>query len=124
MSIVLTGNLTIENGGNLTLKNMTLILNCTFDGEFHIEVLDGGIMNILDLDMDHLTDFDTSKITSIDTKYEYNFWVRDGSRFEMKNSNLSECGYFWFGDTLKQGLLIETDTAIIDHCFFSKCHSS
>jgi len=41
-TIVLTGNLTIHSGGNLTFRNVTLKMNCSFNGEFHIEVLSGG----------------------------------------------------------------------------------
>jgi len=40
--IVLTGNLTILNGGKLTLKNVTLAMNSTYDGEHHITINPGG----------------------------------------------------------------------------------
>ena len=41
-TIYLKGNLIIENGGKLTFKNVTLIMDCSYDGEYRIEVNDGG----------------------------------------------------------------------------------
>ena len=49
-TIIMNGNITIQNGGSLTLRNVTLIMNCTFDGEFQIEVLSGGSLYIYDND--------------------------------------------------------------------------
>ena len=46
--IILNGNLSIEDDGILIFKNVTLIMNCSYDGEFHIEVKNGGEFNILD----------------------------------------------------------------------------
>ena len=44
--IILTGNLVVESG-NLTLINCTLLMNCTYDGEWQIRVESGSIMNVL-----------------------------------------------------------------------------
>lgn len=46
-TIYLNGNLTIESGGNLTLINTTLIFNCSYDGQYHIEVKEGGELQVL-----------------------------------------------------------------------------
>ncbi|MBI4739423.1 right-handed parallel beta-helix repeat-containing protein, partial [Candidatus Woesearchaeota archaeon] len=120
-TIVLNGNLTIQSGGNLTLKNSTLKLNCSSDGQYYNEVQSGGSMKILDLDGDNLTTNDASWITANNTDYEFNFWVRDGASFEMRNSNLTECGYFWGGVLEKEGLLIQTDDAIVEHSWINNC---
>ena len=46
--IILKGNLTIENGGKLTFKNVTLKMDCSYDGEFQINVESGGSFYILE----------------------------------------------------------------------------
>ena len=46
-TIHLNGNLTIEPGGNLTLINCTLIFNCSFDGQYHIEVKSGSELHVI-----------------------------------------------------------------------------
>ena len=48
--IRLKGNLYIEDGGNLTFKNVTLKMNSSTDGEFKIEVKSGGEFYIYDND--------------------------------------------------------------------------
>ncbi len=113
-TIVLTGNLTVEFGGNLTFNNVTLIMNCTLDGEFHIEVLSGGSFYIYDYDNNNVTTGDASNITAYNTNFEYLFWVREGSNYTMKNSELHECGYDWNPDE-ERGLFIEADDVLIDH---------
>lgn len=104
--IVLNGNLSIQYGGNLSLHNVTLLMNCSFDGQYHIEVQDGGELHILN----------GSNITAVNHNYQYCFWIRNGSMFEMKNSELHYCGYgipgeVWDGLT---GMWIGRDNAIID----------
>ena len=109
--IILNGNLTIQSGGNLTLDNFTLLLNCTFEGQYHIEVQNGGELHIFN-----------SNITAANPDYRYCFWIRNGSMFEMKNSELHYCGYgtpgeVWDGLT---GMWIGGDNAIIDGNLFSQ----
>jgi hypothetical protein len=43
---VLTGNLTVQSGGNLVLNNLTLALANTFDGQFHIDIMAGGTFRL------------------------------------------------------------------------------
>ncbi|MEX2703452.1 MAG: hypothetical protein Q6368_010375 [Candidatus Baldrarchaeota archaeon] len=47
-TIVLNGSIVVESGGKLTLENVTLKFNCTFDGQFNITVKSGGFLNITD----------------------------------------------------------------------------
>jgi parallel beta-helix repeat protein len=117
-TIVLTGNLVVEFGGNLTFNNVTLMMNCTSDGQYHIEVLSGGSLYICDYDDDNTTTGDASNITAYNPSYEYLFWVREGSNFSMRNSELHECGYNGPG-LEKKGLLIETSKAKIKSCILS-----
>ena len=116
-TIFLTGNLIIENSGNLTLKNVTLVMNCSKDGEFGIEVKDSGIFNILDYDNNPTTKYDRSNITSINSEYEFGFFINTSAEFIMKNSELSECGYDWSGEEGERGLTIKTDNAVIENSY-------
>ena len=118
-AIVLTGNLTIENGGNLTFNNVTLMMNSTSDGQYHIEVLRGGSFYIYDLDNDNSTTSDASNITSYNTNFEYIFRVRGGSNFSILNSELHECGYNGGGFN-GIGLYIETNNTRICNCLISR----
>ncbi len=123
-TIILNGNLTIENGGCLTFKNVTLLINCSANGTYHIEVNNGGTFYIYDYDNNSTTIKDTSNITSYfsDGKHRYGFWVQEGAKFEMHNSVLRECGwtYPWtYYDFKIAGLYINTNNAIIENCLIS-----
>jgi hypothetical protein len=121
-TIVLTGNLVVGFGGNLTFRNVTLMMNSTSDGQYQIEVQNGGTMNILDLDDDNTTTTDASNITSYNPNYEYIFRVRDGASFIMNNSELHECGYGPFLSLDNYGLYIQTSNAILRYNFISQCY--
>ena len=106
--IVLTGNLIIEHGGNLTLKNCKLYLNCSYDGEWGIRVRSGGALNVID----------ESLIASYDGVHYFYFHVH--GRLVMKNSLLSRCGY----SSSEPGLWIETmygariERTVIANCYY------
>jgi parallel beta-helix repeat protein len=119
-TIVLTGNLVVGFGGNLTFRNVTLMMNCTSDGQYQIEVQNGGTMNTLDLDDDNTTTTDASNITANNSNYEYKFRVRTGANFTMRNSELHECGYGPFLAVDNYGLFIQTDNAIIEYNLISQ----
>ena len=114
--IILTGNLTIKDGGKLTFKNVTLKMNCAEEGEFYIEVQSGGEFYILDNDENNLTTYDASNITAVNPDYNYYFQVKNNGKLEMKNSELHECGYNKFG---YEGLRIESDNVLISHNLIS-----
>ena len=46
--VVMNGNLVIKPGGSLTLVNTTVIMNCTYELEYEIEVKQGGLLNVTD----------------------------------------------------------------------------
>ncbi|UCE38367.1 MAG: right-handed parallel beta-helix repeat-containing protein [Thermoplasmata archaeon] len=113
-TITLNGDLTVTETGNLTLINVTLKLNCSYNGQYHIEVLGGGGLYIYDYDWNRFTEDDASNITVKDTSYKFLFLVREGSLFEMRNSELSYCGYEWGNNYDHSGLWINTDYTIIE----------
>ncbi|HID71236.1 MAG TPA: hypothetical protein EYP29_00640, partial [Thermoplasmata archaeon] len=107
-TIVLNGNLTIENGGKLTLRGVVLKMNVAKDGQYRIEVKSGGELHILDWDNNPWTKGDRTIITDgdndddsapyndqEDTNARYYIVVRNGAVFELKNSEVSEAGYLW-----------------------------
>ena len=114
-TIFLNGNLTITDDGNLTFKNVTLIMNCSEDGEFGITVNNGAEFYIFDYDINPETTNDRSNISANNTEYEFIFLVDNGSVFEMRNSELSECGYQWWGDDGREGLTIKTSNSTIEN---------
>jgi hypothetical protein len=113
-TITLDGNLIVNETGSLTLINVTLKLNCGFNGEYRIEVLGGGELFIYDYDWDRFTEDDASNITAVNPLYKYLFWIQKDARFEMRNSELSWCGYEWGSNGELSGLWINTDNTIID----------
>jgi len=105
--IVLSGNLTVRAGGNLTLINCTLLLNCTYDGECWIIVEEGGTLNVLG----------GSTITAYDPKHEFFFLVL--GRLIMQDSTLSECGF----NSTYMGLLLYTDEGVLlENVTITKCY--
>ncbi|UCG70258.1 MAG: right-handed parallel beta-helix repeat-containing protein, partial [Thermoplasmata archaeon] len=90
-TVELNGSLTILPTGNLTFKNVTLKINNSYELEYGINVKSGGKLSILDNDNDPKTTNDQSNITALDPNNNFYFIV-NGSRFEMKNSRLSDCG--------------------------------
>ena len=104
-TITLNGNLTVDASGNLTLDNVTLIMNCSFNGQYWIEV-NGGELYI----------YNNSNITSANPKYHYRFLVYEKSKLVMENTGLSYCGY----DQSELGLSIYTDNAWIKNCTIEK----
>ncbi|UCH88317.1 MAG: right-handed parallel beta-helix repeat-containing protein [Thermoplasmata archaeon] len=110
--VVLSGNLTIH--GSVTLKNVTLKLNCTTQAQHHIEIK--GSMYIFDLDEDNATASDASVITAVDTNYNFLFWVRKGARFVMAYSDLHECGHSGPPYSPEQyGLFVQTNNTVIEN---------
>jgi parallel beta-helix repeat protein len=121
-SITLNGNLTIESGGNLTLRNVNLALNASYNGEYAISVFPGGSLYIYN-----------SKIVSAVQNYRFSF-VADGSNFVMENSELHGVGWWsprttpgstpqvclWDDNLRSQaGLVVETSGAVIEDNVFS-----
>ncbi|MFQ5909148.1 MAG: right-handed parallel beta-helix repeat-containing protein, partial [Thermoplasmata archaeon] len=93
-TIYVEGNVEIQSDGSLTFYNVTLQLNSTFSGEFHIEVQDGGVFRVYD-GGDGLTPFDMADTDSsvlIGGGFQFQFWVRGSAVFEMENSLIGYMG--------------------------------
>ena len=104
-TIVLDGNLIVENVGNLTFRKVTLKMNCTYDAQYRIEVRSGGKFYVLD----------GSVITTVDHEKEFLFDVDGGSIFRMNSSELHECGIEDGGS----GLSISYAEAVIENSLLS-----
>jgi parallel beta-helix repeat protein len=105
---LLNGNLIVESGGNLTLKGITLKMNCAYDGQYNITVETGGAFYV----------FEGSVITSANPSVGYCFLVRDGSTFRMSDSELHKCGIssVWGA----AGLFIQSSDVIIEKSLISE----
>jgi parallel beta-helix repeat protein len=106
---VLNGNLIVENGGNLTLKGVTLKMNCTYDGQYNITVKAGGAFYVLE----------GSVITSANSSHGYCFFVLSEATFRMSESELHECGInssTWWDS----GLWIHSGDIIIEKSLISE----
>lgn len=79
-TVTLNGNLTVENGGNLTLVDTSLNMNSGYLGEYHITVMPGGSMYI----------YNSEIVGSISHPYAF---AVEGSNFVMENSILQDAGW-------------------------------
>jgi parallel beta-helix repeat protein len=125
ITIILNGNLIIEPDAELIFRNVTLMMNVAFDGEFKISVQSGGILRILDNDNDQATTLDASVITS-NTAYHFGFAVEGPNGFlEMNNSELHESG--WGATEALQyrdaGLWIGASNITISGNYISNCYN-
>ena len=111
VTIILNANLSIENNGNLKFNNVELIINCNFDGDFYVEVKNGGKFYINDNDNNKATTNDATLIRSDQEDFEYLIYIREGAFFELKNSKLQDCGY----DNSNPGLIINSDDVLIEN---------
>ena len=106
--IILTGNLIIERGGNLTFVNCTLYMNCSSSASFHIEVKRGGVFNVLN----------GSLIAAYDPSHRYNFYVH--GKLVMRDSEIRDFGRKFF--IVGYGLEIDSsEGVIIENCILHNC---
>jgi parallel beta-helix repeat protein len=129
-TVILSGNLSVQYGGVLTFRNVTLMMNCTSsDGQYHIDVYSGGSFIITDGDNDPLTTHDNSNITDspfdgsdngTSTDYEYYIYIWSGSSFKMNNTQVRECGYS--GKSGTNGIYISTNSVTIENCTIKDCY--
>jgi parallel beta-helix repeat protein len=77
---VLYGDLIVGKGRVVSLKNYSLFFHCYYDGQYKIDVRNGGILMI-----------DNSSISSPNGAFL--FQVEKGGMLSLKNSSLSGCGF-------------------------------
>jgi len=118
-TIICDGNLTVQNGANLSFYNVTLVMNSTVTGQYYIDVESGGELHICDNDEDDQTMNDNSNVTAANSNYPYLFWVNDDAIFIMKNSELHYCGYEWGTNGNRSGLYITSNKTLIEGCLIS-----
>ncbi len=90
-------DLIVQEGHVLSIKDYTLLFNCSADGQYKIDVRDGGALLI-----------ENCTIASLDGASPYLFQVQPGGRLHMKNSRLSHCG-FNGPDARSKGLWLGSD---------------
>lgn len=97
------GHLNINDGASLTLRNVNLLVSAQIEKEHNdivggpdttgINVLPGGALYIYD-----------SKIMGVDYGNGFDMYIQSGASFEMKNSEVHDCGNeWWYGGLQLQG---------------------
>ena len=120
-TIALNGNLIVENGGDLTLRAVTLTMNNSYNGEYGIRIKSGGAITIEE----------GTVITAASDSAHFSFAVESGAGFLMKDSELSRCG--WGPDSEElgdkatilsgiRGLVVDTSNAVIEENTLSNNH--
>jgi len=81
VTITLRGNLTVQSSGNLTLSNVMLVMDPASDGQYSIEVRNGGSFRA------------TSGTTVTSTGHSYGFVVQKGGLGGIFSSTVENVGY-------------------------------
>jgi hypothetical protein len=98
------GNITIINGGELSLINSVLIMNPTSNGSDYIDIKAGGSLLI-----------DESKINS-NTTFGYNILAEKGSSMSIIRSEIRKCGYH--GGDIDSGIIVNNENVEIKNSSF------
>ena len=111
-TIMLDGNLSVTDGGILTLKNVTLVLHGEEDDPQEITVFDG-TLTITDWDGDPMTEQDRSEVKANDPEAHYYFQVYEEATFTLINSKVSDCGKLFNLLGIQAGVYVATEDATI-----------
>ena len=106
-TIVLLGNLTVEQDGNLTLENCTLVMNCTSDGLYGIEVKAGGSLIINR----------SSEVRAGPSSHRFSWTVQGGGHVEVVGSAVAGAGW----NSTEPGLLLLSGSNRIENSTFTDC---
>ncbi|UCC93635.1 MAG: right-handed parallel beta-helix repeat-containing protein, partial [Thermoplasmata archaeon] len=120
-TVDLHGDLTVTSSGSLTLRNVTLRIHLTSDGEHGIEVQTGGSLVIEDNDDDASTTDDASEVDSQPNTRSYYFIVRSGTSLRISNSFVYRCGHTGSVGNERLGLFVGTDDATIEGTIIDDC---
>jgi len=104
---IITHNVTVD--GTLYLNGTTWKIDSTYDGQYHIEVTPTGHMVVQNLGTT------PSNITrNRDVNYE--FWIDQGAKFEVYNSEIHYVGWNNWSDEYKHlGLWLRSDDALLNN---------
>jgi parallel beta-helix repeat protein len=102
-------NIVIQDGGKLTLDNVTLILNASNYGELWISVKNGGELNIIN----------NSKLMQGTSEVNYDFMYENGSSGKISESEIRDCGWDDGGTFLSTGgVLISSEDVVVENSSF------
>jgi len=118
-TVDLNGSLFVNNGGHLTLRNVTLTINCTYNGEFNITVRNGSSLICTDLDLDKRSTADTTIIRSNASagNHRYGFRAENGSTLVMTGTKITNCGWEDLGGN--RGVTVMCDNSVIMESIFT-----
>ena len=106
-SIINALNVTVENGGFLTISGSTLQLTGASNGSSILWVREGGTLKIIE----------NSRVTSASSNdVRYLFWADPDSVLEIRGSTITKCGVSSSADN-KTGPYVRTDVTIEDSIF-------
>jgi parallel beta-helix repeat protein len=114
-TVLLKGNLTVADGGHLTLANMTLVMDFSLPTRFNITVESGGWLELKDLDHDPLTTTDGTVVKASNPNVHYLWFCNAGSRLLISCSVVRDCGV---PQPYRRGLIIDTSDARIENSTF------
>ena len=112
-TLIINNSFVVESYATLVIKNSTIKFDSTIDLLSRFEILGHAIVTITDNDMDRLTTADASVIMS-NTSSNYDWLVMLNSTFTMRNSFVYDCGEYTPGPFVDDGLIIQTNNALIE----------
>ena len=113
--VLLKGNLTVADGGHLTLANMTLVMDSSVPAMYNITVESGGWLELKDLDHDPVTLADATVVRASNPSAHYLWFCNAGSRLLISCSVVRDCGV---PQPYRRGLIIDTSDALVENSTF------
>lgn len=101
VTITLRGNLVVDSGGTLVLDGALLVIDASTQGQYGIEVRNGG----------RLVMQNGANLTS--SAAAYSFSVRQGGSLNISDSEVRRCGWAWGSEGETAGLFIESENSAL-----------
>lgn len=98
--IIVNGSIIVQTAGTLILKNVTIRMNLTSDGEHWIDSYGNLTVRF-------------SNITAYNTSNNYFIRAHSGSKLLIEDSEISYAGLTWIGNGNMSGLWVNTNDALI-----------
>jgi parallel beta-helix repeat protein len=111
-TIILAGNLTIQSGGNLTLRNVSLWMDCHAVGQYHIKVVNGGTLSIEG----------NSTVTAVNPSFAWFLMAKPNTNLRLLDSHFSYGGWEWGSYGNHTGIWINTNEAQVINCTMNYCY--